>query len=245
VRPIRYHQIAGELRERIASGELAPGQVLPSEAALGAEHDASRVTVRKALEVLRSEGLVESRQGFGWSVAAVALTQPLVGLVTIEEQLAALGRSSERRVLEFRFVEAPPAVAPLLGDRVLEVRRLNLADGQPLARVTVWCREDLAGPLSKSAVERSSFYRLLAVQPAGATQTIGAAAMPAADAALLGVPAGGPALVVRRVTSSAAGEPILVSEHVFPGHATEFVAELPRMGGDEASSPPGLRLVAD
>ncbi|MGI9597754.1 MAG: GntR family transcriptional regulator, partial [Acidimicrobiales bacterium] len=37
---IRYHQIAADIRSRITSGELAPGQVLPSEAALGAEHRA-------------------------------------------------------------------------------------------------------------------------------------------------------------------------------------------------------------
>jgi GntR family transcriptional regulator len=244
VRRIRYHQIADGLRQRIVAGQLTSGQLLPSEAALSAEHDASRVTIRKALELLRAEGLVESRQGFGWSVAA-ALRQPLAGLVTIEEQLASLGKASQRRVLDFRFVDAPPAVAAALGERVLEVRRLNLADGKPFARVTVWCREDLAAPLSKAAVEQSSFYELLAEQPVGATQTIGAGAMAADDAELLEVAPDSPALVVRRITSSAAGTPMLVSEHVFPGHVTEFVAELPRMGGDEASSPPGLRLVAD
>jgi GntR family transcriptional regulator len=245
VRPIRYHQIAEQLRRRILAGELSSGQVLPSEAALGAEHDASRVTIRKALELLRSEGLVESRQGFGWSVAALALRQPLVGLVTIEEQLAAQGKVSERRVLEFRFIDAPPVAAANLGQRVLEVRRLNLADDTPFARVTVWCREDLGASLSKAAVERSSFYELLAERPASATQTIGAEAMAADDAELLEVPPGGPALVVRRVTVSAGGRPLLVAEHVFPGHLTEFVADLPRLGGDEASSPAGLRLVAD
>lgn len=243
MRRIRYHQIADDLRNRIASGDYASGQVLPSEAALGAEHDASRVTIRKALEVLRSEGLVDSRQGYGWLVAAETLAQPLADLITIEEQLAASGRTSERRILDFRFVDAPPVVADVLGSRVLEVRRLNLADGEPFARVTVWCREDLAAPLSKSAVEKASFFELVAERPARATQTIGAETVDPADAALLGLPAGAAVLVVKRVTRSAAATPILVSELVFPGHLTELVAELPWSQGHEAEAPAGLRLV--
>ncbi|MCP3992232.1 MAG: GntR family transcriptional regulator [Actinomycetia bacterium] len=242
---IRYHQIADDLRHRIGSGQYPSGHVLPSEAALGAEHDASRVTIRKALEVLRSEGLVDSRQGFGWLVAAETLPQPLSGLVTIEAQLAASGRKSERRVLDFAFVDAPEGIAEVLGERVLEVRRLNLADGEPFARVTVWCREDLASPLSKAAVERSSFLELVDERPGGATQTMGAQIVDPDDAALLGIPSGAAVLVVRRITHSSLEHPILVSEHVFPGHLTELVAELPWTEDHEAAPPPGLRLVEE
>lgn len=240
---IRYQQIADEIRRQITSGRYPSGQVLPSEAALGATHDASRVTIRKALERLRTEGLVDSRQGFGWIVATEALAQPLAGLVTIEEQLAASGRHSERRILDFAFVDAPEAVAPSLGPRVLEVRRLNLADGEPFARVTVWCREDLASPLSKAALESSTFLDLVDERPGGATQTIGAETVSRGDAALLGLPAAAAVLVVRRVTHSRTGDPMLMSEQVFPGHLTELVAELAWIRGDEAAPPAGLRLV--
>lgn len=218
---------------------------MPSEAALGAEHDASRVTIRKALELLRAEGLVESRQGFGWSVSAPRLPQALAGLTTIEEQLEAAGRRSERRILDFRFVDAPERVAEVLGRRVLEVRRLNLADGEPFARVTVWCREDLAATLSKAAVEQSSFLDLVDEAPEGASQTIGAQLAGPSDGRLLGVPASTAVLVVRRVTRSTGGDAILVSEHVFPGHLTEFVAELPATTDHEAASPVGVRLVEE
>ena len=248
---IRYHQIADSIRRQITSGELAAGQVLPSEAALGSEHGASRVTIRKALELLRAEGLVDSRQGFGWLVAAETLPQALAGLVTIEQQLAESGRTSERRVLDFRFVDAPAEVEPSLGPRVLEVRRLHLADGEPFARVTVWCRDELAESLSKSDVEQASFYELLDAEPGtstrigGATQTIGAEIVSPEDAELLGVPTTTAALVVRRTTHSPHGEPVLVSEHVFPGHLTEFVADLSRAENLGASSPPGLRLLRE
>ena len=156
MRTIRYQEIADTLRRQIVAGEYGPGEVLPSEAELVALHGASRVTIRKALEVLRTDGLIDARQGAGWFVAAEPVPQPLSGLATIEAQLAASGRTSERRIIDFGFAAAPPHVAPLLGERVLITRRLNLADGQPFARVTVWCRDDIGAELSRRDVERST-----------------------------------------------------------------------------------------
>ena len=175
---------------------------------------------------------MESRQGFGWLVAADPLPQELSRLGTIEQQLAASGIRSERRVLAFGFVPAPEWVKAVLGGKtVLEVRRLHLADGAPFARVTVWCPEALGSELSRSDVERASFLEQLPVQLGGAS---------AADAALLDIPVGSPVLVAERITRSVDGQPVLVSEHVFPAHRTRFAVELP--AGDGAL-PTGLRLV--
>ena len=241
MRTIRYHQIAEELRNRLGAGEFAAGKLLPSEASLGTTYSASRVTIRKALEVLREEGLIGSRQGFGWFAAADPLPQPLTGLSTIESRLAISGRRSERRILDFQFVDAPIQVGPVLGERVLEVKRINLADGEPFARVTVWCREDLGAELSKADVEGASFYELLDTPIRGADQTIGAQSAGPVDAELLGIPEASAVLVVRRTTYNTKDQAILVSEHVFPGHLTEFVVELPSKA--EKSAPAGLRLV--
>lgn len=241
MREVRYRSIAKALQAGIESGTPAPGELLPSESELGAAHDASRVTIRRALEVLREEGLVDSRQGVGWFVAAQPLRQTLAELGTIEAQLAASGLEPERRVLEFAFVTAAGRVAEVLGDgEVLRVQRMNLADGVPFARVTVWCRSDLAAELSRSAVERESFIELLPVRLAGATQTIGAAVAADADAALLEVPVGSPVLRVERTTRAADGRNVLLAEHIFPAHRTEFVAELPH---DASMAPSGVRLV--
>lgn len=241
-RAVRYRQIAEQLRGEIEAGSLAAGSVLPSEATLGARFDASRVTIRKALELLREQGLVSSRQGAGWFVAVDRLQQSLGGLGTIEAQLTASDRSSEREILDFAFTTAPAWVSEHLGTRsVLEVRRRNLADGVPFARVTVWCAQSVGEHLTRAQVEAAPFYEVLDTALGGATQTIGAAAADAADAEVLGIPVGSPVLRCSRITTDTHGETLLVSEHVFPADLTEFVVELPYAERSEA--PPGLRLV--
>lgn len=242
MRPIRYRIIADDLRERIADGEFHLGSVLPSEADLSAYYEASRVTVRRALEALRLDGLVESRQGFGWLVAADPVRQDLTRLATLDGQLGSAGVRSERRIVSFGFRRTPVQVREFLtGRSVLEVVRLHLADDLPFARVTVWCREDIGATLSRDDVTRSAFLEQLPVQLGGATQTIGADAATAADAELLDVPVGSPVLVAERVTRDAEGDVVLVSEHVFPAHLTRFVVELPADHG--VLEPTGLRIV--
>jgi GntR family transcriptional regulator len=242
VREIRYRAIADDLRKRVAAGELSAGRLLPSESELSASYAASRITVRKALEVLREEGLVDARQGFGWFASVDPLRQSLGRLGTIEGQLAASGVRSERRILDFGFVPAPPRARRVLGSAtVLEVRRLNLADGEPFARVTVWCPDDLGAELSRADVERAPFYELLDLPLGGAVQTIGAALASATDAELLEVPVGSAVLRCERTTSTPDGRPVLLSEHIFPAHRTEFVVDLPL--AEPSIAPSGLRLV--
>jgi GntR family transcriptional regulator len=242
VRAIRYQQIADDLRARLVADEFRASGVMPSEAELSRTYEASRVTIRRALEALRTEGLVESRQGFGWIVSGEPLRQDLSRLATIERQLAAAGVRSERRIVSFGFVPAPRRVRDLVGERtVLEVVRVNLADERPFARVTVWCPEELGASLSRDDVERASFLEQLPVRLGGATQTIGADAASATDAALLGIPTGSPVLVAERITRNARGRPVLVSEHVFPAHRTRFTVEL--AVDDGLLNPTGVRLV--
>lgn len=238
----RYQTIADDLRARLEHGEFSAGRVLPSESELSGAYQVSRITVRRALDQLREEGLVVSRQGFGWLVAVDPLRQSLGRLGTIESQLAEAGIDSERRVLDFGYVAPTGRVREVLGgDSVLRVRRVNLADGEPFAVVTVWCPDDLAGELSRSDVERRSFHDLLGVEIGQATQTIGAGAAGEEEAELLRIPVGSPTLECERVTSAVGGRAVLVSHFVFPGHRTEFVVELPR--AEESMAPTGLRLV--
>jgi len=105
VRTIRYQEIAHTLRERVSAE--GPGHVLPSESELSAEFGVSRVTVRRALETLRDEGVLDSRQGFGWFVATAPLQQRLGSLDTIEAQLEARGVNAELRLHTWPSGSAP------------------------------------------------------------------------------------------------------------------------------------------
>ncbi len=64
----RWRPIAAELRDQIRSGAYAPGDRLPSNAVLRARHGVSGQTVQHAMNSLRTEGLIETRPGWGWFV---------------------------------------------------------------------------------------------------------------------------------------------------------------------------------
>ena len=241
MRQIRYQEIADVLRERVRAASA--GSVLPSESELSTEFAASRVTVRRALETIRDEGLIAARQGFGWFVATEPVRQRLETLGTIEAQLEESGKHAERKVLEFAFVSPPPHVRELLDtDEVLRVKRVNLADGEPFAVVTVWCPAALGRTVVarrrraqavlraarhrtawRDADDRRRLRRAARRRPARCPGRRSAAALSAGH------------------DRSSSGRPILVSEHLFPAHRTEFVVEIPL--AEPSTSPTGLRLV--
>jgi GntR family transcriptional regulator len=241
-RTLRYQEIANTLRKRLTAGRYANATVLPSESELSDQFGASRVTVRRALEVLREEGLVTSRQGLGWTLVAGPMPQSLGRLGTIEEQLLASGVRSARQIVDFAFERAPKLIAQLLNtDQVLRVKRVNLADDEPFAVVTVWCSLALGRKLSRRDVERSSFYELIDVPLKGATQTIAADAASKTEAKLLAIKPGSPVLRCERTTRDVRGNVVLYSQHVFPAHRTNFVVDLPSVA--RSIAPSGLRLV--
>jgi GntR family transcriptional regulator len=65
-----WRQLAALLREQIESGELPPGARLPSILRLSQEHGIATVTVRKALDALKADGLIETTPGYGTFVAS-------------------------------------------------------------------------------------------------------------------------------------------------------------------------------
>jgi GntR family transcriptional regulator len=64
-----YLRIAADLREKIANGELLPGEQVPSLDALAETYRVSRTTAHRAVQVLVDEGLLESRPRWGMFVA--------------------------------------------------------------------------------------------------------------------------------------------------------------------------------
>jgi GntR family transcriptional regulator len=240
-RSYAYQRIAEDLRQRVASGEFGGGHVLPSEADLATSYAASRLTVRRALGILRDEGLVDARRGFGWFVAAHPLEHTLGNLGTIEEQISRSGKKAERNVLTFEFGVARGRVAEVLGvPRVLHVGRINTAGGETVARVDAHVPEGIAGGLSLAEVQERSLYELLPVDIGSATQRISAVAASEEDAELLGVPVGSPCLQSERITLTVDGDPALYAIAIFPGHRVEYVVELPRAPSPTGAE--GMRL---
>ncbi len=240
--------MADGLRERLARGDVAAGGALPSEAELGAECGASRVTIRRALEQLRAEGLVTSRRGSGWFAAADPVRQRLGRVTTVEAALEAAGAHPERRVLEFAFEPASQAAAAALEvpreHELLCVQRLNLADGEPFALVTVWVPGELGHYLSRAEVEVDTFYDLLPLRGVAlgrATQQIGADIATAEDARHLRVQKGSALLTARRITRDINGRPVIFSLHRYPADRTSIEIDLPSLAFETATTDLGAR----
>src|SRR4029450_8422968 len=98
---------AGALRRLVSGGEIGPGRLLPSESELAKGHRASRVTIRKALAQLKHDGIVDSRQGFGWYVVGAPLRQSLRDMTTIERQIRDAGRGASRALARFALKHTP------------------------------------------------------------------------------------------------------------------------------------------
>jgi len=229
---VRSADLADVLRARIAAGGVGRRGALPGELELAAEYGTSRMTVRRALDVLRREGLVTSRRGAGWFVAVDPVRQPLGRVTTVEAAVEAAGGEAGRRVIAFGFVDAPAAAAAALrlpaDTEVLRVQRVNLADDEPFALVTVWVRADIGRDVSRADVERSPLYELLpvrGVQLGAVHQVITAEVASPEVAHALECEPGDALLVARRTTFDVDGVPALYSEHRYPALRTTFEIE--------------------
>ncbi|MCC3770897.1 GntR family transcriptional regulator [Streptomyces sp. UNOC14_S4] len=144
---LKYEQIADSLRRRITEGEFRPGDLLPSSRDLCEQWGVSRATVNKALDVLRADGVVVSRQGLGFRVTDVPLARPAGGRRVNTTRVTG-GRPFRRLGTPNREVP-PDRVRDALGLRPGEsaLRRdrfVLLDDGAPLSRVTAWFPPDVA-----------------------------------------------------------------------------------------------------
>lgn len=91
-KPSLVKQVTEALRLLITSGEIGPGGKLPSEAALTAKHNVSRTVVREAIAALRSDGLVEPRQGRGFLSFRTFRPAEILSRSSIPKKYPALSR---------------------------------------------------------------------------------------------------------------------------------------------------------
>lgn len=245
---LRYRQVADGIRQRIGAGQYATGSI-ETEAELCRIFGVSRITVRKALEILRGEGIVASRKGSGWRVTVDPLRQVLGAFPTVEASLLDDGHDFTRRILEFTYEPAPTDIARRLqltaGAELLRVRRLNFADEHVFDIVTTWVPADIAAPLSRADIEAHGVFgslRLHGVDVGEVLQTVTASIASPDDGSLLGVHPQSPLLVVEQMTTDPTGRPIKLSQHRYPAHLMHLEVRI--AGASATAEPPGLRLLA-
>ncbi|HEU4671774.1 MAG TPA: GntR family transcriptional regulator [Candidatus Limnocylindrales bacterium] len=212
-----YRQIEQALRARIAT--LAPGERLPSDAELCAQFGVSRMTARNAMERLAVDGLIRREPGRGSFVAARPAHRRANRLMTFTREMLRAGRRPTSRLLARSVRPSTPAEAASLGippaEPVVEVRRLRLADGEPIAIETAVLVAACADAVLAADLAQGSLHETLAragfVLHRG-SGTITAAAASAEDAMLLGIAAGAPLLIERRVIVDGHGRRIEATE---------------------------------
>jgi len=204
----RYREVASDLGRRIVEGEFPIGATLPAEERLAREYEVARGTLRNALAVLERQGMLQPRQGSGWTVQSTLRTQGVAELRSFAEWAESRGFvpsghvvRSERgtaTALEARRLRVPP------GDAVLRVTRVRGLDGRPVMLERTVYPGWVAPVVEPLPPEEPSVVRALAeagIAMAFGSHTLDAIAASSEDARLLGVRRSSPLLRVRRVTA--------------------------------------------
>ncbi|KAA3658493.1 MAG: GntR family transcriptional regulator [Chloroflexi bacterium] len=161
----KYFQLAERLRAKITSGEMNAGDQLPTEELLCRQHDVSRGTVRKAIELLQKEGFVYREQGRG---TFVRITQPSTALLTLsnfDEEIHRQNRTPSTQLVLAECVHATPEIANRLqipeSTKVLHIARLRLANNQLVAYEERHLAHHLCPKLLDEDLENNSIHWLL------------------------------------------------------------------------------------
>jgi GntR family transcriptional regulator len=228
----RYVQLRRRLEEGIETGVLPPNSSLPPERELADITGLSRVTVRKAIQELVREGLIEQRQGSGSFIRerVVRMEQSLSELTSFSEDMARRGLETTSRWLERGvFMAAPDEVAALdlsEGAQVARVYRLREAGGRPMALERAALPLDiLPNPLEVT----TSLYEVLGRlghRPVRAVQKISAINLETREADLLCIKEGAAGLSIERTSFLEDGRVVELTRSLYRGDAYDFVAEL-------------------
>lgn len=234
----KYKQISGYLKDQIIRGDLPPGAEVPSERELAATWNVARPTAAKALQALRQDGLVESRQGSGTFVrephAAPRARERL-------ERAAALGTAySETETVDFPFVgiiDGPEHVTDALGlptgSRVIKRQRIiSSATSGPIELSTSWFSAGFATAAPRLLLtERVGHGTLGYLANAASIRAAyardrGCARFASEDErAALGLPDPSPVLAYRLTAYDAADVAIQFDEAVYPPERWAFKQE--------------------
>lgn len=249
-----FRQIADELRAAITSGRLRPGEQIPSENELAERHRTTRVTVRKALALLRGEGLIVSEQGRGAFVRPQPRVQMLTtgsnwrrrrdegGAANFNAEAQAQGRSAEQQLLGVGRIPAPADIAERLGvepgTEVLARRLRMMVDGMPMQLVTAFfvASRVVGTPIEEARRIRGGVARVLedpdgpiGVRIAQFVEELEARMPTPEEREALAIPLGVPLVQAFRSAYTDAGEVIEVLDCRIPGdrHRWRYVIDVP------------------
>ncbi|MEM0929329.1 MAG: GntR family transcriptional regulator [Pseudomonadota bacterium] len=224
-----YIQIANNLRTKIADGNIDIGEALPSEREISVLTGASRVTVRKAIESLVTEGLLYRRQGSGTFVAP-RIEAPSSFLSSFTDD--ALARGDKPSVVWIIKAYAHPTKEeaeqlniPTSAD-VARLGRVRYANDQPLAIENAVVPKRFLPDLS---VIKDSLYDALAgrgCRPVTGRQRVRASLATPTEAGLLQTEEDSEILRIERTTFTADGSTVEFTRSAYRGDRYEFVSDL-------------------
>jgi GntR family transcriptional regulator len=235
-----YHQITQNLRELISSGQLHPGEPVPSEWDLSGLYGVSRLTVRRALDELAREGWLIRRHGVGTFVANPTLAEIVPSRLGFTQKMQQIGRRPSSRLVSVKVVPAAAEVAaPLdleVDAAVAEVIRVRLADGEPIMLETAYLSQERFPDLTEANLGDGSLYAFLSerhqVAVVAVDQTLEPVLLTDQEARLLEAEPGSPALLSEVVAFTTGDVPVEYSWSVTRGDKCRYYFRF-REGGAE------------
>ena len=230
------------LRDDIANGQHAEGAILPSEQRLAETHGVSRVTVRRALEALARDGLIEKKTGAGSIVRAAGAADGAItaDMATLIPQIVQMGRETSARLLSFSYGLAPAPVQVALrleaGDRVQTAVRIRSTEDNPFSHLTTYVPEAISQNYSEADLATTPLFELLersGVTVASARQSV-TATLAAPDVAEgLRMSTGAALLSLTRVVYDDQGRGIEYLSALYRPDMFRMDMALTRVGGEE------------
>jgi GntR family transcriptional regulator len=223
------------IRQRVVEliRELGVGEAIPSERRLSTDLGVSRLTLRAALDELVREGYLVRRHGSGTFVGQPKIAQQLT-LTSFSDDMRGRGMVPDSRTLKLENVHAGARVGRALSvspdERVFQITRLRLADGEPMALETLHVPVSVVPGLTASQLEHASWYELLdqryGVTIASGLQSIEPTVTNEEESRLLDVPLHSPAFLFERTSQETTGVTVEYVRSLYRGDRYRLVAEL-------------------
>lgn len=232
---LKYQTLKEKLKERIQSGFYRESNCLPAERELCEEYDASRMTVRKAVSELEEEGVLYKVRGKGTFIKNTGkINQTLSKLTSFSEDMEARGMIPGSKILVLDVILANEAISENLGlevgEKVIMLRRLRLADREPMAIETTYLSHKLFADIFHRLADENSLYQLmreeLGIFPKRAIQSVEVSSLMEWEASLLGNRELQAALLIHRRTFDGEGIPLEYVESKYRSDKYKFYIEL-------------------